>query len=276
MDRTHRDVCDQGKLSLIHALATACLADASSDSLGCRLLRGHLRDRADCTSFRRFCSEYVRSCRFPCMAASRRVICVIAQTKGAEPQLAAVASQGNSGCPPIVRYRFAWPIPGSFVPVRPPSQTKASGRLVQVGFPKPFFGVLRSVCGQDLRRVPAWMAALASLARPSAQTRARLMLIRRRGGSSGAPEASTKEKSQDAPLRYTPAQRVSRRAVSSSDAKLTHDGRGLSIASRAALRPRRGTRLVRLSRVSGPSRVIDQRDSQHPRQPSEHSDRATW
>jgi len=90
-----------------------------------------------------------------------------------------------------------------------------SGRRVQVGFPKPFFGVLRSVCGPDPRRVPACTSGL-GVDRPYAQTGARLVSIRRRGGTCGAREASTKERSPDAPLGYTGIQSVSFRAVSSS------------------------------------------------------------
>ena len=77
---------------------------------------------------------------------------------------------------------------------------QASGRQVQVDFPKPFFGVLRSVCGPNPRRVPACTGSL-GIAHPSAQTGARLVSIRRRGGSDGTREAFTKEWSRDARLR---------------------------------------------------------------------------
>jgi hypothetical protein len=68
-----------------------------------------------------------------------------------------------------------------------------SGRRVQVSFAKPFFAVLRSVCGPNPWRVPA-CAGRFGAARPSVQTGARLMSIRRRGGSCGPWEASTQER----------------------------------------------------------------------------------
>lgn len=113
-----------------------------------------------------------------------------------------------------------------------------SGRRVQVGFPKPFFGVLRSVCGPNPKRIPAGTGGL-GVARPSAQAGARLVSIRRRGGGCGAREASTKERSQDAPCGTRWVKSGSRHAVSSGDAKLTH---GVGASSIYKQEMRRGAR----------------------------------
>ena len=110
-----------------------------------------------------------------------------------------------------------------------------SGSRVQVGFAKPFFAVLRSVCGPNPRRAPA-CAGGTGVARPSALTGARPRSIRRRGGGCGARQASAKQRSQGAPLRYTRIQSSDRTRT---DLLLTP---ALTPARRARRKPRADAR----------------------------------
>jgi hypothetical protein len=60
MNRAHGNVRDQCKLDLIHPLSAALLANAPSESLGCRFSGIYLHDRADDSQSCGYWAQYAR------------------------------------------------------------------------------------------------------------------------------------------------------------------------------------------------------------------------